>query len=155
MNNKIVYLYACHCGKELAQALIDNGAKAVFAFNDIVYLILDESNNPVEGYRETCLLVPKLLAEGYKVKDCYQTALDEYEKWIRFHEEKGNTLVADLFRWNRDHFILKGAGESTLGLSAYLFIGLTDVLMMANVLIWGIGNITLEAWRAYKAWRGY
>jgi hypothetical protein len=154
MNNKIVYLYACYCGKKLAQALVDSGARAVFAFDDVVYLILDQDGNPVEGYKETCILPAMLIAEGYKVEDCYQVTLDKYERWIEYHEEKGNTLVADLFRWNRDHLILKGNGESTIGLSAYLFVGITDLLLMANILIWGIGNIALELWKAYKVWKG-
>ncbi|MEM1590246.1 MAG: hypothetical protein QW175_07500 [Candidatus Bathyarchaeia archaeon] len=154
MNNKIVYLFACRCGKELAQALIDNGAKAVLAFDDIVYLILDENGNVVDGYAETCLVVPELVAEGLSVRECYDKAVETYNKWIEHYENNGETLIADLFRWNRDHFVLKGSGESRIGLSMYLFVGLTDVLAMANVLIWGVGNIAIEAYRAYKLWKG-
>ncbi|MEM2281281.1 MAG: hypothetical protein QXZ68_04760 [Candidatus Bathyarchaeia archaeon] len=154
MNGKIVYLFACHCGKELAQALIDNGARAVFAFNDVVYLILDEKNNVVEGYSEICLTTPQLIAEGLTVQECYSKTIEVYNKWIDCYENRGETLIADLLRWNRDHFTLKGDGESRIGLSLYLFVGLTDVLSMANVLLWGIGNIALEAYRAYKIWKG-
>lgn len=154
MNNKIVYLYACHCGKELAQALVDNGARAVLAFDDVVYLILDRQGRVVEGYSECCLTPVKLLAEGLSVGDCYSRTIEEYDKWIKYYDEKGEGLIADLFIWNRDHLKLVGNGESRIGLSLYLFVGITDLLVFANILIWGIGNIAVEAYRAYKVWKG-
>jgi len=154
MNNKIVYLYACKCGKELAQALVDSGAKAVLAYDDLLYIVIYEDGRIADGFPQTCLLPAQMLAEGYSVKQAYEKTKEEYDKWISVLEEQGDTLAADLLRWNRDHFVLKGTGESKLSLSYYLFMGMTDVFTMANILIWGIGQIALEGYRAYKIWKG-
>lgn len=132
MNGRIGYFVACKSGLELAPACVDNGAKCVFAFNDVLTVMSygEETGYKLcEGFVE-CLTMPQLLFDGLKAKDVYEATKREYERWISYWDER-DPFVADVLRHDRDAFNLYGSGESRLSFSWWLIVGLTDYLVLA------------------------
>jgi len=139
-NNKIVFISACLTGKQLAPALIDSGARAVLAFDDeLVMRVMPDTYEPLEGFKE-CITAPKIIYDGATVKQCYDKAIEEYNKWIDYWDEK-DPATADVLRHDRDCFKLYGNGESRIALSTYLFMGLTDIFAIAWIILYSILNI--------------
>ena len=139
-NNKIVVIVACLAGRQLAPALVDAGARAVFAYDDeLILRVWPDTLDPLEGFKE-CITAPKLLYDGFKAKDVYAKAIEEYNKWIDYWDEK-DPATADVLRHDRDCFKLYGSGESRIALSTYLFMGLTDIFAIAWIILYSILNI--------------
>jgi len=145
VNNKIVILNACDCGKKLAPAMIDAGARAVFAYDDLLTLrVIPKTYEPLEGFKES-INTPKLLYDGLKAKEVYNKTIEEYDKWIDYWDEE-DPVTADVLRHDRDHFKLYGNGESSITFSSYLFLGLTDIFAIAWVML----SVFREIVRAVK-----
>ena len=143
MNGKIVVLNACLCGKRLAQALVDAGASAVFAYNDeLMIRVWSDTYDPLEGFKE-CINKPQVIFDGLKAKDVYDITIEEYNKWIEYWDEKDPT-TADVLRHDRDNFALYGSGESRITFSIYLLIGLTDIFIITYAVLWTILMILKE-----------
>ncbi len=139
-NNKIVILTSCLCGKQLAPALVDAGARAVFAYDDeLMIRVWSDTLDPLEGFKES-ITTPKLLYDGFKAKDVYAETIEEYNKWIDYWDEK-DPATADVLRHDRDCFKLYGSGESRVALSTYVFMGLTDIFAIAWIILYSILNI--------------
>jgi len=149
-NNKIVSIVACHTGRKLAPAMVDAGARAVFAYSDELRLrITGDTYEPLEGFKE-CISAPKYIYDGLKAKDVYDAVIAEYNKWIDYWDEK-DPVTADVLRHDRDCFVLVGSGESKITLSTYLFMGLTDIFAIT----WVVARTLLEIVRLTKPlWRG-
>jgi hypothetical protein len=136
-NGKIVVINACLTGRKLAPAMVDSGARAVFAFIDLLTIRVDaETYEPLDGFKE-CFTKPKVLYDGVKAKDAYDATIAEYNKWIEYWDREDPT-TADVLRADRDAFIMFGTGESKIAISTYLFMGLTDVFIIAYIVLWGI-----------------
>jgi len=136
-NNKIVVIVACLTGKKLAPAMVDNGARAVFAYDDTLDIrVWSDTYEPLEGFKE-CITKPKLLYDGVKAKDVYDATIAEYNKWINYWDER-DPVTADVLRHDRDCFKMYGSGESKIVFSIYLFIGLTDIFAITYVVMWTI-----------------
>jgi len=146
MNGRFVYNVACLTGVELAPALIINGARAVYAFTDVLTIMVDENLQIVEGFKE-CLTKPKHLLDGYSCQEVYNMTLAEYEKWINYWDEKDPT-VADVLRHDRDNFKLFGTGESRITLSFLLLTGHMELILLAYAVLYSIYNII----RLYRWW---
>ena len=139
-NNKIVVIVACLTGKQLAPALVDAGARAVFAYDEeLMIRVWSDTLDPLEGFKE-CITAPKLLYDGFKAKDVYAKTIEEYNKWIDYWDEK-DPATADVLRHDRDCFKLYGNGESRISLSTYLFMGLTDIFAITWIILYSILNI--------------
>jgi hypothetical protein len=136
-NGKIVVINACLTGRKLAPAMVDSGARAVFAFTDLLTIRVDaETYEPLDGFKE-CFTKPKVLYDGVKAKDAYDLTIAEYNKWIE-HWDREDPTTADVLRADRDAFMMFGTGESKIAASTYLFMGLTDVFILAYIVLWGI-----------------
>jgi len=126
---KLCYFIACQAGKGLAPICVSNGARAVFGWDDdltiAVYPLDGGQYELVDAFRES-LTVPKLLYDGVKVKDVYQSTIDKFNEWIEHYDEV-DPMIADILRHDRDHFVLHGNGEESVQLSWYLLMGLGDV----------------------------
>jgi hypothetical protein len=143
LNGKITVLNACLTGKRLAQALVDAGASAVFAYNDeLIIRVWADTYEPLEGFKE-CINKPEVIFDGLKAKDVYNATINEYNKWIEYWDEKDPT-TADVLRHNRDNFALYGSGESRIALSIYLLMGLTDIFIITYAALWTILMILKE-----------
>lgn len=126
-HGKIVIIIACLTGKKLAPAMIDNGARAVLAYDDVLKIrIWGDTYQPLEGFKE-CITKPKIIYDGVKVKEAYDATIAEYNKWIEYWDDK-DPVTADVLRHDRDCFKMYGSGESRITLSVYLLIGMTDIL---------------------------
>ena len=151
-NQKIVVINACLTGVRLAPALIDNGARAVLAYDDeLILRVWSKNLEPLKGFKE-CLNKPKILFDGASVNEAHQQTLAEYEKWIEYWDEIDPT-TADILRHNRDHFKLYGNGESRIALSTWLFMGMTDIFAITWVVlatILKIVRLTKPLWKGYK-----
>jgi hypothetical protein len=136
-NGKIVVINACLTGRKLAPAMVESGAKAVFAFVDLLTLRVDANTyEPLPGFKE-CLTKPKVLYDGVNAKDAYDATIAEYNKWIDFWDKEDPT-TADVLRADRDAFMMFGTGESKVALSTYVFMGMTDIFILAFIILWGI-----------------
>ena len=150
MNNRIVYNCACLSGKELAPALIDNGARAVFAFTDVLTVLAYEREGfpLLEGFKE-CLTKPQVIFDGKTVQEAWQETIEEYNKWIDYWDEK-DPAVADVLRHDRDNFKLFGDGNARISFSWYVLIGSTEVVMY----VWMALASILKIIKLYKWWKG-
>lgn len=136
-NGKIVIINACLTGRKLAPAMVDSGARAVFAFVDLLTLRVDANTyEPLDGFKD-CLTKPKVLYDGVKAKDAYDATIAEYNKWIEAWD-KVDPTTADILRADRDAFMMFGTGESKVAASTYVFMGLTDAFIIAYMVLWGI-----------------
>ncbi len=146
---KIMVLNACLSGQRLAQALIDAGAGAVFAYKDTLDIrVWSDTLEPLEGFRE-CINKPKIIFDGVKAKDVYEATVAEYNKWIEYWDEK-DPVTADILRHDRDAFTLYGNGESKITFSVYLLMGFTDTFIIAYTALWALLNVIRETeflWR--------
>lgn len=128
-NNKIVVIVACLTGKKLAPAMVDNGARAVLAYDDTLDIrVWSDTYEPLEGFKE-CITKPKLLYDGFKAKEVYEATIAEYNKWIEYWDKR-DPVTADVLRHDRDCFKMYGSGESKVAASIYLLIGVTDILVI-------------------------
>jgi len=152
VNNKIVVLNACSCGKQLAPAMVDAGTRAVFAYDDLLTLrVTSDTYDPLEGFKES-INTPKLLYDGLKAKEVYDKTIEEYNKWIDYWDEK-DPVTADVLRHDRDCFKLYGNGESSITFSTFLILGLTDIFFLAWAILWTFLEVvrtTKPLWRKTK-----
>jgi hypothetical protein len=117
--------------------MVESGARAVFAFIDLLTLRVDaQTYEPLPGFKE-CLTKPKVLYDGVKAKEAYDATIAEYNKWIEFWDKQDPT-TADILRADRDAFMMFGTGESKIALSTYVFMGMTDIFILAFLVLYGI-----------------
>jgi len=130
-------LHNCLTGRKLAPAMVESGARAVFAFIDLLTVRVDaQTYEPLPGFKE-CLTKPKVLYDGVKAKEAYEATIAEYNKWIEFWDKEDPT-TADILRADRDAFMMFGTGESKIALSTYVFMGMTDIFILAFLVLYGI-----------------
>jgi len=152
-NNRIVYLCACHTGKQLAQACVDVGAKAVLAYDDTLTIIVDsETLEPAKGFKEVLAEKPARIFDGLTVQQVYDEVISEYNKWIEYWDNQPDEyapIIADVLRHDRDHFKLYGSGTSRITLSHWMLIGITDILSITYVILYAIKNI-IHLYKLFK-----
>jgi hypothetical protein len=145
LKDRIVYLCGCEAGQRLAPAAVEIGARAVLAYDDVIYIAVDpETMEPAEGFKQVFAEKPARLFEGLTVHQVYQEVIAEYDKWIQYWESKGEgypQILADAFRNNRDHFKLYGAGVSRIVASPWVLIGITNVITYVYIALYAILNV--------------
>ena len=150
-NGKVCYFCACHTGEELAQVCVDNGAPVVFAFDDVLTILVVEQEGGgyllVDAFQH-CLTKPKLLFDNWKARDVYQAVIDEFNRWIDYYDNV-DPFVADTLRHDRDHFKMYGNGESVVQFNLNFLVGITDILMYVNMVLIALFKVV----QTYKRWR--
>jgi len=139
-NTKIVSIVACDTGKKLAPALVEAGARAVFAYEGTLTIrVYADTYEPLQGFKE-CLTKPKLIYDGITAKEVHEKTIEEYNKWIDYWDEE-DPITADVLRNDREFFKLYGTGESRISLSSYVLMGMTDILAIAWIVLWSIREV--------------
>lgn len=117
MKDRIVYLFTCNAGKELAYSLISYGAQAVAAFRD-AYIFLSENEREVDHqaypFFDAALQLPILLAAGFTFGEGCQAVEDSFREYRDEAEARGDELEAKYLHWDLTNFIALGRSGVTL-----------------------------------------
>jgi hypothetical protein len=151
LKGRLAYFIACNAGKGLAPICVSNGCKAVLAFNDTLTIAAYEQPDGkyiiVDAFQDT-LTTPEILFDGVKVQDAYNKTIEKFNTWITHYDET-DPMIADILRFDRDHFILEGNGNESVQMSWYLMMGMGDILLYIYCTLYTL----TEAVKLAKEWR--
>lgn len=113
MKDRIVYLFTCNCGRELAQGLIRYGAKAVAAYRAPFFFLSENEVRPATDrkaypYFASALQLPIKLAEGYTFAEACASLKAAFKFELEKAEAEGNELAAKYLWHNLRNFIVYG-----------------------------------------------
>lgn len=106
MSDRIVYLFTCNCGKELAPALIQHGASAVVAFDRPFIFTASDSGPPDnDSYPSfiSALQFPLGLDEGKTAGEAFNDMKNSFLYYVTMMEEQNNILTAKYLFYNYNH----------------------------------------------------
>jgi hypothetical protein len=104
---RIVYILACLCGKKLAPAMVEKGARAVLAFTDVVVLEIDAKTLTITRPFLETLYYPRRLYDYISVGQVYDETIRKYNEWIDCLKV-WDVATFDALLHNRDCFKLFG-----------------------------------------------
>ena len=118
MAGRIVFLFTCNTGKELAKRLYGEGALAVAAFQSD-YVFISQDSAPLKDERaypffNSPIQLPIILAEGGTWRQATQAVKDAFNYYYLEAEEKGDQLQAKYLNYNLANFVVYGRGNVTL-----------------------------------------
>jgi len=118
MKGRIVFLFTCNTGKELAPRLAQEGALAVAAFKRD-YIFLSEETSPARDKRAypffmAPIQLPITLAEGGVFGQATQAVQDAFRHYIEKAEEEGDTVKAKYLTYDLENFVVYGNPFSRL-----------------------------------------
>lgn len=115
MAKRIVYLWTCFAGMELAPALIEEGAEAVAAFKS-AYIFLTEvyPDGKAREFIEPTLVLPNMLVEGYSFGEASRLMRKKLEENLDRAEFRGDELTAKYLWHDLTNFITIGNVEARL-----------------------------------------
>jgi len=118
MKGRIVFLFTCNTGKELAPRLADEGALAVAAFrSDYIFVSVDST--PVSDKRAypffmSPIQLPIVLAEGGTFREAAQAVRDSFLYYVEEAESRGDTTQAKYLNYDLSNFVVYGQGNVSL-----------------------------------------
>ena len=120
LQNKILYAFACQAGNKLAPALIQAGARTVFASIDYMFgAFPEEDHNYFEDWLDTILIIPRTLfnygTAGEAIqnfKNLCTTYIDKYKKNPDAY--LNGDWYAEAFERNREGLMLFGDKSARL-----------------------------------------
>jgi len=112
MKDRLVYLFTCNTGKELASRLVENGAIAVAAYKRD-FIFVSEDGEPSKDMKAqpsfmAAIQLPIMLAEGYTFKEGCQTVKQAFITFREEAEAQGNEDVAKYLNYNLENFVCYG-----------------------------------------------
>ena len=112
MKGRIVFLFTCNTGKELAPRLYQEGALAVAAFKRD-YIFVSEDSNPPRDKRAypffiTPIQLPILLAEGGSFRQGVQAVRDAFLYYVEEAEERSDKMQAKYLNYDLENFVAYG-----------------------------------------------
>ncbi len=119
MKDRIVYLFTCFSGRELAQKLIDAGAKAVVAYKSAFIFTTASTLEPsedyvAEPYFNAALQLPIQLALDHTLHESIKTMEDTYMFHVEQAEAKGDELQAKYLYHDAVNIVALGDLNATL-----------------------------------------
>jgi len=113
MVGRIVYLFTCNTGKELAYRLIDYGAESVAAFKSAFIFLTEERDIPetdrlAKPFFVSSLTLPITLAKGYPWGSSCQALRDSFIYYRDLAENRRDTLQAKFLHHNLVNFVCLG-----------------------------------------------
>jgi len=117
MRGRIVYLFTCHAGKELAYQLLINGARSVAAFREaFIFLCENEDgvNHEAHNFFDAALQLPFMLAGGFTFGEGCQAIQETFIEYRTEAEKKGDKLRAKYLHHNLVNFVAMGDRHATL-----------------------------------------
>lgn len=119
MKDRIVYLFTCNCGKELAPALIDYGAKAVAAYKDMFLFMTDDNVPPLKdqtakSFFTAALQLPLHLAMGEPFWLGCEATRRAFLYYTEYYERLGKENIAKYMWHNYLNFVCYGDMEVSI-----------------------------------------
>lgn len=113
MSGRIVYLFTCNTGRELAQRLIPYGAKAVAAYRAPFFFLSENEVRPSTDkkaypYFYSALQLPIKMAEGYTFTEACAATRKAFAFHLKEAEAVGNKLSAKYLYHNLTNFVAYG-----------------------------------------------
>jgi len=123
MKGRIVYLFTCNAGKELAYQLLRNGAVAVAAYQEAFIFLCEEEdglNREGHSFFDAALKLPFMLAGGFTFGEGCQAVRETFIEYRSEAEKRGDKMKAKYLHHDLVNFISLGNRHATLqGLSIY------------------------------------
>lgn len=118
MRGRIVFLFTCNAGKEMAPRLIEEGALAVVGYRRD-YLFLSDDDNPGKSQKSkpfflAPIMFPVNLAMGGSVGEAVDAAKDAYRKYIAEADLNKDELVAKYLYYDLENMVSYGKMNVTL-----------------------------------------
>lgn len=112
MKNRLVYLFTCNTGKELAPRLVEEGAIAVAAFKRD-FIFVSENGEPSKDVKAkpsftAALQLPIMLVEGYTFGEACRSVKQAFATFRDEAEAQGNEDVAKYLNYNLENFTCYG-----------------------------------------------
>lgn len=115
MNGRIVFLFSCFSGKELAPALIMRGTEAVAAFTSAyIFLTNRYPNSMAKQFIKPIITLPTMLAEGYTFGQGCDTLKSMLKANVELAEARSDELAAKYLYHDLVNFISLGNLEARL-----------------------------------------
>jgi len=117
MRGRLVYLFTCNAGKELAHRLLFSGAVAVAAYREpFIFLAENETGVDSDAYPffDAALKLPIMLAGGFTFGEGVQALREAFQKYQAAAEERGDELEAKYLNWDRLNLVTFGDMNATL-----------------------------------------
>lgn len=118
MTGRIVYLFTCNAGKELAGRLSAEGALAVAAFkSDFIFV-----SEPIPIAKDlraypffmASIQLPLVLAEGGTFRQATEAVREAFNYYVKQAEEKGDMVQAKYLNYDLSNFVIYGNGSAQL-----------------------------------------
>jgi len=118
MRGRIVFLFTCNAGKEIAPRLIEEGALAVVGYRSD-YIFLSDDKSPARSQKSkpfflAPLMFPIILAMGGPVGEAVEAIRDAYRKYIAKADASGEDLVAKYLYYDLENLVVYGKMNVTL-----------------------------------------
>jgi len=115
MSGRIVFLFTCNAGKELAPSLYHRGALAVAGFKRD-YIFVSEDSTPqrdkkVYPFFMAPIQLPIVLAEGGSFQGGVQAVRDAFLYYIEEAETKGDEIQVKYLNYDLENFVAYGEGK--------------------------------------------
>jgi hypothetical protein len=118
MRGRIVFLFTCNAGKDIAPRLIEEGALAVVGYKtDYVFLSDDESparSQKSKPFFFAPIMFPVILAMGGSVGEAVGEVKGAYRKYIAEADLNGDDLVAKYLYYDLENMVAYGKMNVTL-----------------------------------------
>lgn len=118
MKGRIVFLFTCNAGKEIAPKLIEEGALAVVGYKRD-YVFLNEKDNPGGDLKSkpffmAPIMFPTTLAMGGNVGEAVDAVKAAYLKYIAEADLRGDALTAKYLYFDLENMVVYGKLNVTL-----------------------------------------
>jgi len=115
MEGRIVFLFTCNTGKELAGRLFEEGAAAVAAFKRD-YIFVSQDSSPAKDERAYASFMAPIqlvlsLAEGKSFKSAVEAMRDAFLGYVEEAEAKGDVVQAKYLNYNLENLVVYGDGR--------------------------------------------
>lgn len=109
MTGRIVMLFTCFAGRELAPALMRAGAEAVAAFKSaFIFLTEEYPNGRAEQFLEPIVMLPSMMVEGFSFGEACGALKSTLKENLIRAEVRGDRLSAKYLHHNLVNFVSLG-----------------------------------------------
>lgn len=113
LKGRFINAVTCSSSIDLDDAAIANGAVAYIGYRDVLSLIL-LGNYIAPGFADCFNKSIFSLLDGKSIREAYNDAIDEYNYWIDYYYDAGDSLSASILMHNRDVLTITGNANASL-----------------------------------------
>jgi len=112
MTGRIVFLFTCNAGLELAPRLYEEGALAVVGYKRD-YIFLSDDSEPARSARSVPffmgpIMFPMVLARGGSVGEAVSSVKESYRRYMVEAEMRGDEMVAKYLNYDLENMVVYG-----------------------------------------------